>query len=189
MSKDTSVTKVSMSDGREVEFPGNRRMLKEVIVVDGSASVRFDYINGETRTYEVPPQHFAYAAGHGYAQRLGDSVAGMKDEKGGPADIDDITLEVDSLHEKLYTSDTWTVGRESTGAVGGTSILMKAIMEVKNLPADVVKKYLSERTGEEKKALRRAATLRPVIQRLEDERDAKKEFKVSGEDLLADLIQ
>ena len=80
---------VKMDDGREVEFAGKRRMLKESIIgEDGTVSVRLDFVNGESRTFVLPDSLLARFAGHGAEQKLGDEVAGL-------ADVEDAVMAVD----------------------------------------------------------------------------------------------
>ncbi|NBW47779.1 MAG: hypothetical protein EBR46_06560 [Betaproteobacteria bacterium] len=78
----TEYTSVELSDGRTVQFAGKRKVMKETlidnskIVVDGDVvqlekgaiSVRFDFLNGETRTIVLPPALLARFAGHGAEQ-------------------------------------------------------------------------------------------------------------------------
>src|SRR6266404_481291 len=116
--KERVVESVKMQDGRTVEFVGNRRMLKEVIVDANTVSVRFDFRNGNTETFPVPTQHLLYSAGHGWGQKLGDQVAGLKDEATGePASEDDMQLEIQTLAERLNASPDWNA--VATGGVGG----------------------------------------------------------------------
>jgi hypothetical protein len=183
--QEKQVETVTMSDGRKVDFAGKRKMLKEVVVNGDSVSVRFDWRNGNTVTFPVPTQHVLYAAGHGYAQKLGDTVAGLKDEHGNPASEDDMQLEVEGLAERLQKGD-WNAVREG-GGFAGLSILAKALVEV--YPAkskDDVKAFLASKSTAEKQALRKSSKLAPIIQRLEGERDAKS-AKVDTEALLGQL--
>jgi hypothetical protein len=71
--------KVTLTDGRVVEFAGKRKLLKETIVDGTSVSVRLDFRNGETRTFTVPADMVLRFAGHGAEQKLGDETAGVDD--------------------------------------------------------------------------------------------------------------
>jgi len=44
----TEYEAVTMSDGRVVNFPGKRRMLKDVVIEGDTPSVRIDFRNGTT---------------------------------------------------------------------------------------------------------------------------------------------
>jgi len=170
--QEKQVETITMSDGRKVEFAGKRRMLKEVVVNGEAVAVRFDWRNGNTVTFPVPKQHVLYAAGHGYAQKLGDTVAGLKDEHGNAASEDDMQLEVEGLAERLATGD-WNAVREG-GGFAGLSVLAKALVEA--YPAkskEDIKTFLSGRSVAEKQALRKSSKLALIIQRMEAERDAK----------------
>lgn len=182
--QEKQVETVAMSDGRKVEFAGKRKMLKEVVVADGKVSVRFDWRNGNTVTFPVPDQHILYAAGHGYAQKLGDTVAGLKDEHGNAASEDDMQLEVEGLAERLAKGD-WNAVREG-GGFAGLSILAKALVELTGKTKDEIKAFLADKSAAEKQALRKSSRLAPIIARLEGERDAKA-AKVDTEGLLAQL--
>lgn len=171
--KEKVVETVTMQDGRKVDFAGKRRMLKEVLVNGSDVSVRYDFRNGNTVTLKVPEQHKLYAAGHGYAQKTGDSVAGMKDEHGNPASEEDMQLEIEGLHERLQGSQDWNAVREG-GGFSGLSMLAKALTEAyPSKSTDEIKAFLKERSVAEKQALRKSSKLAPIIQRLEGERDAK----------------
>src|SRR5271154_1095818 len=89
----STVEKVAMEDGREVEFAGKRKVLKDAIIdnVHGTVAVRFDLRNGVTRTYPLRPDMILQFAGHGAEQKYGDELAG---EEG---DLDDFVLVLDRL--------------------------------------------------------------------------------------------
>lgn len=176
------VRKIKMSDGREVEFAGKRRMLKEVIVEGGQTAVRFDYDNGNTSTYPVPGPLAAYSAGHGLAQKLGDEVAGLKNEDGSAVDTDDIQLAVEELYERLKAcaGPDWKMVREG-GGFGGASVLMKALIEFSGNTAEQIKAFLAGKDQTAKMALREndvrkgktGETLKQIVTRLEQAKKAK----------------
>lgn len=165
---------VKMSDGREVAFAGKRQMLKEILVgAPGEVSVRFDFRNGETRTYPVPKQHYDYAAGHGLAQKLGDYVAGMKDEQGNAPSVEDLVIGIEEI-AKSVTEGDWNAKRAS-GETGfaGTSILLQAVVEFTGQTMEKVKVWLGGKSSKEKSELRKSPELFPIVQRLEAEKAAK----------------
>jgi hypothetical protein len=173
-----------MEDGRTVEFPPSKRMTKELIT-EGACGVRFDFENGLTRTFFVPQSVEETARAHGYAQKLGDWLAGMKNEdKTGPAECDDMVLELEELHERIEKTGQWNAVREG-GASGGGSLLLLAIMELKGLSRERVKALLAEKTNAEKALLRESKSLRPIIERLRTEKNTK--AAEQGDSLLAEF--
>lgn len=191
---------VEMVDGRSVEFAGKRRMLKENIFSDdGAPGVRFDFRNGQTLTAWVPEQHRAYSAAHGYGQKLGDEVAGAKDEAGNPVSEEDMYLAIEALHDRLVDSADWNKVRTGEGGVGGAAVVLRAVMEVSGKPLTEVKALLDRKLAEYEargQKLTRAAlyaSLRnptsrtgQVIERMEREKRAK--ASVVDSDELMDQI-
>lgn len=176
--KETQITTVTMTDGRVVEFPGKRKLSKESFVADnGTVSVRLDFVNGQTRTFTIPDSLFSKFAAHGAEQKLGDATAGLQD-------IDDAVLAVDELMEQLAKGD-WTQAREGNG-MAGTSVLARALAELKGLPIEKVKEFLKTKSQAEKTALRANAALKPIIERIEAEKAAKGS-KVDTDALLNEL--
>lgn len=143
---------VTMTDGRQVEFPSSRRMDKTVIVDQeaGTVSVRFDFRNGMTATYPVPTQHLLYAAGHGWAQKLGDHVAGMKDEQTKePASEEDMALAIESLVNDLNAGE-WNKVRSGEGTVSGAGIVLRALAQHFGKPIAVVKQIIEDKLAADK---------------------------------------
>lgn len=141
---------VQMEDGRRISFSGKRSMLKEILVDHeaGTAAVRFDFRNGQTLTAQVPDQHLFYSAAHGYAQKLGDEVAGMKAEDGTPASDEDKILAIEALHARLAGSQDWNKVAEGGGGVSGASVVLKAIMEVSGKTLDEVKAFIEKKLAD-----------------------------------------
>lgn len=157
--------KVTMEDGREVEFVGKRKLLKEAILVEGQPpAVRFDFRNGKTRLFIVPAILLAQFAAHGASQKIGDETAGEDD-------VDDMVLAVDDLVERLNTGE-WSAKREG-GGFGGVSILMKALIEHSGKSEEQVRAWLKEKTHAEKMALRAHPPVKVIVDRLEAEKAAK----------------
>jgi len=142
-----TVETVQMEDGRTVTFTGKARMNKEIIIQDSRAAVRFDFKNGQTLLAGVPEQHMLYAAAHGYSQKLGDDVAGAKDDKGQPISDEDRFLAVEALHNFLSGSMDWNKVRSGTGgdSVSGASIVLKALVEVSGKTLAEVKANIEKR--------------------------------------------
>lgn len=177
-----TVEKVTMTDGRIVEFVGKRKLLKESIFTDGETTlalplIRLDFRNGETRTFELPEALLLKFAAHGAEQKLGDETAGEDD-------VDDMVLSVDELIERLNKGE-WSIKREG-GGMAGTSVLIKALMEYSGHPLERVKEFLKNKTQADKVALRQSEKLKPIVDRLEAEKLAKS-AKVDVNALLSTL--
>lgn len=143
---------ITMTDGRQVEFPSSRRMEKTVLVDQetGTVAVRFDFRNGMTATYQVPPQHLLYAAGHGLAQKLGDHVAGMKDEvTKEPASEEDMALAIEGMVNDLNAGE-WNKVRSGEGTVSGAGIVLRALSQHFNKSIAVVKQIIENKLAEDK---------------------------------------
>lgn len=169
MAKQEPVIKtVTMDDERIVEFTGKRKMLKETIIEDGVVKVRFDFVNGETRTFTIPSALILKFAGHGCEQKFGDEISGVED-------VEDCIMAIDELAERLGKGDlnAWNSKREANG-MAGTSVLAKALVEHSGKPIEAIKAFLATKTQAEKVALRNNAAIRPIIERLEQAKAAKK---------------
>lgn len=189
--KETIITSVTMSDGRVVGFAGRKKMLK-TISEDG-LRVRIDFVNGETRTYNVSDQMKNRLAGHGASQKIGDSAASAES-------VDDMVIAVDDTIANL-NAGVWSTVRAAGDSFSGASVVIKAICEVTGKTVDWVKEFLNKKLetavakGESlsRKELydsfRRANTpTGPIIARLEAEAAEKKDSKVSGASLVSEMM-
>lgn len=192
----TVYTKVKMEDGREVEFAGNRKSDKTILIADdGKATgVRFDFLNGRTLTLafsEISEATALYACGHGIAQKAGDEYSGVKE-------IDDMVLAVEGIFARLRAGD-WAAAREAGDSTAGASIVIKALMEVTGKPIEFIKSFLdgkleaAKAKGEKLSRQDLYNSFRNptsktgiVIKRLEEEKLAKAN-KVDAGDLLAEM--
>lgn len=175
---ETVYESVKLTDGRVVDFPGKRQLIKTSKANDdGSLQVTLDFRNGETRLFTIPPAMTAQFALHGAEQKLGDEIAGVKD-------IDDAVLAVDELIDRLYNGE-WGVKREASG-IAGTSVLVRALVEVTGKTVEQVKAFLAGKTHAEKMALRVSAKVKPVVDRIEAEKATKK-ANVDTDAMLAEL--
>lgn len=187
----TTYTEVQMEDGRTVSFAGKKRLLKTTSTEGGVASVRFDVINGQTRTYTVSEAMLLPCAAHGASQKIGDEAAGLEDP-------DDIVVAIDKIVERLNAGD-WGAAREPGDSFAGASTVIRAICEVKGVTPAQVKAFLDkkiEQARERGEALTRqklyASFRNPtsatgkVIERLEREKAAKA-GGVDADDLLSEL--
>lgn len=178
MAEAAEKTKITMTDGREVGF-GKRQKLEKTVEVNGKdVSVRLDFVNGQTRLFEVPKTMFTQFVGHGASQKLGDVIAGEDD-------IDDAVLAVDDLIARLNAGE-WTVPR-AKGGFSGSSVLLRALVEVSGKTQEEIVAYLATKTQAEKLALRRNDKIRPTVERIEAEKAKNTTSKVDTDALLAEL--
>lgn len=191
----TDVVKVKMTDGREVEFAGKRKLVKDYTLEDdGSlAYITLDFRNGDTRQIRLPAALVGQFAGHGAIQKYGDNLAGLKPAEGqDEVDIEDMVYETDLLDERIQKGE-WSAEREG-GGIGGTSILIKALMEYSSQPVEQVKGFLKDKDQKFKMSLRgndkrrnaAGVTLKAIVDRLEAEKAAKA-TKVDTDSALAEL--
>jgi len=176
--KTPQIETVTMTDGRIVDFAGKRKLLKESQVTpEGKVQVRLDFRNGETRLFTIPDSLSAKFAAHGAEQKLGDEIAGLED-------VGDCVLAVDELIDRLYNGE-WGVKREASG-MAGTSTLLRALVEHTGKTVEQIKAFLAGKTQAEKVALRNNPKIKPIVQRIEDEKAAKK-TNVDTDALLGEL--
>jgi len=169
-------TTVTMDDGRIVEFPGARRILKtSLFPADALPQVRFDFVNGETRTLTITPEMLHKFAAHGAEQKVGDEAAGIKD-------LDDAILAVDELIDRLHAGE-WGVKREAS-ALAGASVLAKALVEFTGKSAEEIRGFLAGKSQAEKVALRSNPRIAPIVQRLEAAKTKKPKEGVDTDALL-----
>lgn len=209
--KERIVETVQMTDGRQVEFVGTRRILKEtlidetkvtmdgelLIVSPGAVAIRMDFRNGETRTYGVPTNLLAKFAGHGAEQKFGDELAVGKDKE---VTLDDMVVWADDLNDRLQKGE-WRQRSEGTGdSFAGASIVILALMEASGKDGAFVKAFLQRKLDDAKTrgeklsrkelydSFRAPGTkVAEIIDRMEKERLAKT-VKVSGDDALNELM-
>lgn len=171
---------VTMEDGRKVEFVGpKRRVLKESIIdaENGTVAIRMDFRNGATRLYPINPDLLLRFAAHGAEQKYGDELAGQD------GDLDDWVATTDALHERLAAGD-WSIQRGPSQA--GTSILLKALVELTGKPVESIRAFLKTKSKDEKDAMKESSKLKPIVQRLEAEKRAKA-AQVDTESLFGEL--
>lgn len=178
---------VTMTDGRTVSFPGKTKIVKEAILTDAEGNayalpgVRFDFRNGEVRYFQVNEAVAAKLMAHGALQKIGDAAAGAES-------LDDAILAIDTVIDALGRGE-WGRERGKGDGVSGASILYKALLEVTGKAPAEVREFLDKMSQKEKIALRQAAKLRPVIERLEAEKAAKaKDAGIDSDALLGGLL-
>lgn len=199
---------VTMNDGRQVIFVGTRKQQKETLIDNskiqldeagglvvfrpGAVRVRMDFVNGETRTFDVPLSLYGRAIGHGLEQKFGDETAGAKD-------IDDAVVAVDDLYETLRKG-SWTVRSEGGDSYAGASIVIRALMEASGKDQPTIKAFLQKMLDDAKakgETLTRKALydsfrapntkVGTIIARLEAEKLAKS-AKVDADAKLSELM-
>ena len=164
--QEPTVETVTMTDGRVVDFAGKRKLLKEAVeTAGGEVQIRLDFRNGETRLFTIPPAMLNKFAAHGAEQKLGDEIAGLDD-------IEDCVLAVDNLIDRLYNGE-WGVRREANG-MAGTSVLVRALVEHTGKTVEAIKAFLANKSQAEKVALRNNPKVKPIVDRIESEKAAKK---------------
>jgi hypothetical protein len=174
MSKKETVApeSVTMQDGTIVEFAGERKMLKTVSVdrEAGTVSVRFDFRNGQTRTYTVHPALLLDCAGHGASQKIGDESAGAET-------IEDMVMATDAMIDRLSSGDPeqWRKRSEGGKSFSGASLLLQALILFKPAaPREVLAEFVKNKTKAERDALQRSPELEPFVKQVQAERDKKK---------------
>lgn len=177
----TSIT-VRMDDGRDVAFAGKRKMIKETTIDADKNEVitRLDFVNGETRYFNVPASLILRFAAHGAEQKLGDEIAGV-------TDTDDCVAAIDELLARLDKGE-WNIKREGGNGASGSSILVKALIELTGKTRQEIAAFLSDKSHAEKMALRSNKSLKPIVERLESEKASRsKKEGVDSDKLLGDL--
>ncbi len=187
------VTKVTMTDGRVVEFSGVRKKLdKEVVIDGGQVAVRFDFRNGETRTFTLPQSLLLQAAGHGTSQKIGDETAG--EDK-----VEDMVLAVDDIIDRLSRGE-WTKARAEGDSFSGASLVIRALMNVTGKSQVDIKAFLQGKLdaaaasgtklsrADLYKGFKKPGTkVAAEIKRLEEEA-LTADSKVDGDAMLAELV-
>ena len=195
--KETVYTAVPMTDGRVVSFAGNRKTDKSMLEDEAGSvvGVRFDFVNGETRSLmfsELSGAVLARAQGHGIAQKAGDEYSGVKEP-------DDMVLAVDEIFTRLRNGD-WAAQSTSTGeSVNGASIVIKALVQHTGKSVEVIKAFLQGKLDKAKAADEKLSRqdlynsfrapgnpVAAIIKQLEEAKLAGN-TKVDAGDLLAEL--
>lgn len=166
---------VTLTDGRKVEFVGKKRMLKETTIdrdADGKVTaltVRFDFKNGQTRTFDVLACGlWAEFAGHGAEQKIGDSTAGV-------TDVEEMVLEVDDLIKQLASGKFYA---ERGEGFSGVPALARAVHEYqaaqgKDKTLEQVTEFVKSKTAAERAALKLHPQIKAILDRLDAEKAAR----------------
>jgi hypothetical protein len=167
----TEVEFVELEDGTKGEFVGKRKLNKSYeLNADGTLNhLRFEFRNGRVLLITVPASLLGQFAGHGGLQKYGDELAGLKPSDGQTeVDIDDMVLEMEKLDENIQAGK-WSTRKEGDG-IGGTSVLIRALVEYGGKTVEQVKAFLKDKDAKFKAALR-----------IEDKRVSK----INGKTMLA----
>lgn len=135
----TEETKVTMNDGRELVFKGDRKMQKGYSTDGGKVKVKFDFSNGHTIDFELPDQLVLQAAGHGVVQKGGDSAAGEKN-------VDDMILAVQDTLDNLAKGQ-WRSAREG-GGFSGAGVVVRALCAVFSKTPEEIKAWIDRKIAE-----------------------------------------
>jgi hypothetical protein len=182
-------TKVTMNDGREVVFRGDRKMLKSYSIEDGKVKLRFDFLHGKTLDFVMPDELVLQAAGHGGLQKGGDSAAGETDPE-------DMYLAVQDTLETIGNGN-WNVKREG-GGFGGAGVVFRALCQVYSWTPEKGKEWVDKKIADYAargtklsrqklyEALRESEKVGPVVKELESQQK-KKSTGIDAEALLQGL--
>lgn len=201
----TEYTTVKMTDGREVEFPynsetGKGRQLDKQSLIPGSdsytgpAGVRLDFVNGETRFFELPGAQFLVelfsdsdfgpkarfivkAALHGLEQKLGDEIAYSPKKDEPPPTIEDKVEWTDELLGRLNQLE-WTTQR-AADPLAGVSTLVKALMELSGKGKGEIREFIKPMSREERAKMRLTPVVKAKIEEIEAAALATKGVDVS----------
>ena len=160
----TVVTNVEMEDGKVVSFPGKRKLQVTAKVDDnGVLTIREDFLNGRVLQVSVQGAMLVKFLEFGASQKCRDVIAGEDD-------LDSAVLDSEEFF-KLLESGKWS--EERAKGAGSSAPLHKAVMEVTGKSAEEVKVFLAALTQTQKLALRKDASIAPIIERLEAAKKAK----------------
>jgi len=170
---------VQMEDGSIQEFTAKRLMNKDhTISEDGTVTLHLGFKNGVIRNIILPPTMIPKFAAHGAEQKYGDELAGIV-KPGEAIDMDDVVLTIDTLDGNIQKG-IWST-RGAGDGLGGTSVLIKALMEYGGKPLEVVKAFLKDKDAKFKMALRldeehrnkAGLTMAEIVKKIEAEKAAR----------------
>lgn len=193
--KAPEVETVDLEDGTKGEFVGKRKLNKSYILnEDGTLNhLRFEFRNGRVLLVLVPAALLGQFAGHGGIQKYGDELAGMKPAEGqDEVDIEDMVIAMEELDANIQKG-LWSTRKEGDG-MGGTSVLIKALVEYGGKTVDQVKAFLKDKDAKFKTMLRledtrvgkTGKTMAAIVKGIEAAK-ASKGVKIDTVGALADL--
>lgn len=166
--------KVNQSINWTVDEAGGK-LIAHVRGVDRPLTFSLDKVSAANR---------AYAALHGFKQRLADAAAlGRDGETGASASPEEKAANIQALIDHYESgAEGWNITR--TGGGGKSSgLLVRALMELSGESAEAVKAKVEAWTPKERAAVETSAKVKPVIDRMK----AAGVEGVDAESLLADL--
>jgi hypothetical protein len=189
------VETIDLEDGSKGEFVGKRKLNKSYVLrEDGSLDhCRFEFRNGRVLLIPIPSQLLGQFAGHGAIQKYGDELAGMKPAEGqDEVDIEDMVIAMEELDSNIQKG-LWSTRKEGDG-MGGTSVLIKALVEYGGKTVDQVKAFLKDKDAKFKTMLRledtrvgkSGKTMAAIVKGIEAAK-ASKGVKIDTVGALADL--
>lgn len=177
---ETNKEAIPMEDGSISTFTGKRKLTKEaeIDLSTGAIKIRLCFRNGAVRevTFAADAPTYMQAAAHGYLQKFGDECAGIND-------LDDMVQAVDELLVRVEGGE-WASKREAGAGGSGASVLARALVEASGKSAEEIKVYLAGLNQAEKIALRNNPKIKPLVDRMEAEKLAKKGGGINSDALL-----
>lgn len=145
----------------------------------GSKTITFDM-------RKVHPNNAAYAALHGFNQRLRDAAALSRNPETGAAPTPaDRFAAIERLVEHYHSGAAeWNLRPAAGERVSGeTAMLAAAIAELKGKDVGEVRAWLKTKTAAEQKALAVSAAIKPIMDRMREAAAAP----VDAEELLGEI--
>lgn len=185
------VKKVTMEDGRTVDFVGKRRMIKDTTEDGTKVTARFDFVDGSTRsvTVDLTDALAPKFLGHGILQKVGDETAGDKE-------VSDMVLHVDAILERLSKGE-WGIERGASDGFSGASVVIRALMEATGKDVTFIKAFLEKKLADGKEAgltrqklyaaFRTSGKTKDIIARMEAEK-ASKDSGVDGDAAIDEML-
>lgn len=158
---------VSAQDGNQYVFSDRQKVKKLSEVTPDSIVTKFVFRNGQVRQHVTPlgdASKVSQLAAHGADQKFGDEFSGLDDP-------DDCVMAFEKLSQRLANGE-WSEKRQSDG-LAGTSLLLRAVVQVTGQSPDQVKALLDSLPGEDKKALKRQSEVASAIAAIQSARDSK----------------
>lgn len=158
---------VTAEDGQTYTFGEKQKVKTDQTVDAGGFVTKFVFRNGVVRERRIDVSHplFVRLAAHGDKQKRADCFAGLDD-------VEDCVEAWDALDRQLEAG-TWSEKRVSDG-MAGTSILVRALVEVSGKSVESIKAKLESLDAATKKALGLQPKVAEVVARIKAERAAKK---------------
>lgn len=130
----------------------------------------------------MPDDLNAYAALHGYKQRIVDAAA-----KGPDATPAEKHAAMQAVYDHMFKTGEWSrVGQGGEGT-GGDGLLVKAIMEATGVTRDVARTAVAGMNKPTQHAMRQSAELKPIIDRLRMARAPKPKAGLDVAGMLASI--